>query len=254
MSPTSICITELPVGTWTKPYEKVLEKLIESSVIKDFTSMSTEVTVNIQVQFSNADALTSLETQMYPNQVNGIEKMLELTTTESSTNIHMFNSVGKLHKYINAGEIIDEFSNVRISTYEKRRLAQIDRLRAELIRLSNHALYIIKVLDGSIDLRRKNATQVDELLTGHGLVRLEGNYTYLTKLPMDSVTSENVESILQKKANKEHELEIMMGLTPRKMWLSELDELEKEYMKYKLRRENLQQKEPVKKPVVVRKK
>jgi hypothetical protein len=164
--------------------------------------------------------------------VNGIEKMLELTTMVSSTNIHMFNYEGKLHKYENAGEIVEEFSRIRLDTYEKRRLAQIETLREELIRLSNHALYIMKVLDGSIDLRRKSTAQVDELLGSYGLVKIDGNYHYLTKLPMDSVTSENVELILNKKRNKEQELEIMMGLTSRKMWGLELDELEtqKDYL------------------------
>jgi DNA topoisomerase-2 len=263
-SATTVCISELPVGTWTKPYEKVLEKLMDSGDIKDFTSLSTESTVNITVQFSSAVALDKMEMQSYPaiagNKavvINGIEKALELTTTVSATNIHMFNYEGKLHKYANAGEIVEEFSRIRLSTYEKRRLAQIDTLRAELVRLTNHALYIMKVLDGSIDLRRKTAAQVDEMLSSHSLMKLDGNYNYLTKLPMDSVSQENVDLILKKKANKERELEVMMGLTAHLMWQMELDELEREYIKYRVRRETVQDKkaevQQVKKPVIRKK-
>ena len=263
-SATTICISELPVGTWTKPYEKVLEKLMESGDIKDFTSLSTEATVNITVQFSSAAALDAMEAQTYPaiatNKavvINGIEKALELTTTVSATNIHMFNYEGKLHKYANAGEIVEEFSRIRLATYEKRRLAQIDTLRAELVRLTNHALYIMKVLEGSIDLRRKTAAQVEEMLSAHSLIKLDGNYNYLTKLPMDSVSQENVDLILKKKGNKERELEVMLGLTAHKMWQMELDELEQEYTKYRVRRMNVADKKAdapqVKKPVIRKK-
>lgn len=235
-SPTSVVVNELPVGTWTKPYEKVLEKLLDAGEIRDFTSMSTESTVCITVQFPSADVLDKLESQHTANNVNGIEKMLELTTTVSATNIHMFNSEGKLHKYVDAAEIVEEFKNIRIATYEKRRLAVIETLRAELHRLSNHAAYIIKVLDGTIDLRRKTAAQVDELLASQGLDKIDGQYNYLIKLPMDSVSAENVDAILKKKGVKEQELERMQRITPREMWNTELDELEREYVKYRARR------------------
>ena len=263
-SPTSVTITELPVGTWTKPYEKVLEKLLDNGEIRDFTTLSTESTVNIHVQFSSADVLDKLEAHTYPVvnrdstiQINGVEKALELTTTVSATNIHMFNSEGKLHKYTDAAEIVEEFSRVRIATYEKRRLAQIDTLRAELLRLTNHAAYITKVLEGTIDLRRKTAAQVDELLVSQGLVQIDGNYNYLTKLPMDSVSAENVETLLKKKASKEQELERMMRLTPREMWSEELGELEREYAKFRARRSVSSadtKQAQTKKPVVIRKK
>jgi DNA topoisomerase-2 len=262
----SITITELPVGTWTKPYEKVLEKLLDAGDIRDFTSLSTESVVNIHVQFSSIAVLDKLESQSHPVNsanreivVNGLEKSLELTTTVSSTNIHMFNSEGKLHKYTDAAEIVEEFSRVRIATYEKRRLAMIDTLRSELLRLTNHAAYIVKVLEGTIDLRRKTAAQVEELLLSQGLAKIDGQYNYLTKLPMDSVSAENVETLLKKKGDKEQELQRMQRITPREMWRVELDELEREYTKFRARRAAIVAKtsasatEGKKKPVVIRK-
>jgi hypothetical protein len=115
----------------------------------------------------------------------------------------------------------------------------------------------MKVLDGSIDLRRKTAAQVEEMLSTQNLMKLDGNYNYLTKLPMDSVSQENVDLILKKKGNKERELEVMMGLTAHKMWQMELDELEQEYTKYRVRRQSTPDKKAdtpqVKKPVIRKK-
>jgi len=49
---------------------------------------------------------------------------------------------------------------------------------------------------------------------------------------MDSVTNENVESILKEKAQTERELEVLMNTTIEQMWLRELDEFETEYGKF----------------------
>jgi hypothetical protein len=59
-------------------------------------------------------------------------------------------------------------------------------------------------------------------------------------MPMDSVTQENVQSILKEKEETEKELNILTATTLEKMWLSELDEFEREYGVYKKRREQIQ--------------
>ena len=55
-----IRITELPIGTWTMPYTTFLESLMDGTSktgkkvtpsIRDFTSISTEVSVDITVVF-----------------------------------------------------------------------------------------------------------------------------------------------------------------------------------------------------------
>ena len=97
---------------------------------------------------------------------------------------------------------------------------------------------------------------MDELLSSHNLMKLDGNYNYLTKLPMDSVSQENVDLIMKKKGNKERELEIMMGMTPHRMWQMELDEFEQEYTKYRVRRATVPDKKadtPARKPIIRKK-
>jgi DNA topoisomerase-2 len=57
-------------------------------------------------------------------------------------------------------------------------------------------------------------------------------YHYLTKMPMDSVSTENVEKILKDKNNKEHQFKELEKKTIETIWLDELEELETEYIKY----------------------
>jgi hypothetical protein len=59
-------------------------------------------------------------------------------------------------------------------------------------------------------------------------------------MPMDSVTSENVASILKEKEDTEKSLAELMAMTLEEMWLTELQKLEREYAIYKTKREQLQ--------------
>ena len=54
---------------------------------------------------------------------------------------------------------------------------------------------------------------------------------------MDSVSEENVSKLINDHESKNKELKIMKNLTIQKMWLTELDELSEQYLKYKVNRE-----------------
>ena len=110
--------------------------------------------------------------------------------------------------------------------------------------MSNRAKYILATLDGSVDLRKKNAATVKELMTSKGFDQMDGNFNYLIKMPMDSVTEENVEKILKEKTDAEKELNKLKKTTLETMWLSELESLQTEYKKYQLLRENIQKGAP----------
>jgi len=70
--------------------------------------------------------------------------------------------------------------------------------------------------------------------------KIDGDYKYLIKMPMDSVTDENVEKLLRDRDETVRELEILRGTTLEQMWLRELNTLETKYEQYKKIRENLQ--------------
>lgn len=242
-----IRITELPVGTWTMPYTTFLEGLVDGSTkngkkipscIRDFNSISTEVTVDFTITFPRGKLL-ELESVLDPIGINGVEKLLKLSTTVSTTNMHMFNKDCKLHKYASVSEIIEEFYGVRLDIYDKRKQSLIAHMENKLIKLSNRAKYIMDTLNNAVDLRRKSAAQVTELLTLMDFKLIDGDFKYLIKMPMDSVTQENVDHILKDKSDTEAELERIRNTSLQKMWLVELNKLEKEYIKYKSKRETL---------------
>ena len=85
--------------------------------------------------------------------------------------------------------------------------------------------------------------------------KLDGDteYKYLVKMPMDSVTEENVEKLLKEKEKKETELETIRVTTINKMWITELDNLREQYVEYKEERARLMCGEDTKKKKVVSK-
>jgi len=250
-----IKITELPVGTWTMPYITFLEGLLDGTVdkagkksqpvIKDMVSMSTEVLVDITVTFPKGKLDELLSSTAASDSINGLEKLLKLTTTVSTTNMHMFNAESKLHKYTTIEEIIDDFYMTRLKLYQVRKDAMISEMRKLLSKLSNRARYILDVLSGVVDLRKKTNQQVVELLTSMKYDVLEGDFKYLIKMPMDSVTEEHVARILKEKSDTEVELETLIATTVNQMWIKELDMFEKEYDSYKKKREQIQAGSPV---------
>jgi DNA topoisomerase-2 len=259
-----IKVTELPIGYWTDDFKELLEELIEPTpgkdgkknpaIIKDYNDMSKDNNVDFTIIFAKGK-LEELEQTSADYGCNGLEKVLKLFTTNTTTNMHLFDANDVLHKYEKVTEIIDSYFEVRLKLYASRKEYMINALEKELIILSNKARYILENLEGTIDLRKKKREEVNEMLVAKGYDEIDNdeNYKYLVKMPMDSVTEENVERLLKEKETKEVELEKIKVTTIHEMWKEELDILREQYLEYKDQRERLMNGEDSKKKHVVKK-
>tara|TARA_Y200000002_G_C22688057_1_gene666801 strand:+ start:5022 stop:8525 length:3504 start_codon:yes stop_codon:yes gene_type:complete len=249
-----IRVTELPVGFWTDDFKSNLESLLDTTdsngkrivpKIKDYDDMSKDVSVDFIIQFPKGK-LAELEAIKTDHDCNGLEKLLKLCSTISSSNMHLFNYDDKLKKYEDVESIIDDYFTKRIELYDVRKKYMIDETEKELVLLSNKAKYIQEVLKGTIDLRRKSKEVIDELLEAKQYDKLgkDKDYKYLVKMPMDSVSQENVEKLLNENQKKEKELEKIQSTTIQEMWLNELKDLSSAYSEYKEERRKLLDVEP----------
>lgn len=230
-----ICITELPVGTWTEDYKIFLEELTQpivdkdgnkkQPVIKDYEDLYTKTKVNFPIIF-HPGKLSELTHDQ-------IMKMFKLTSSISIKNMHLFDANDCLKKYETITSIIDEYFLKRLELYILRKQYLVDMYQKQLLTLSNKARYILAILNDEIDLRRKKYSQVVEMLTALNYDLVNDSYDYLIKMPMDSVTDENVSRILKERDNKQYELEIIVNKTEFEMWNEELDLLLNEYIEYR---------------------
>tara|TARA_B110001452_G_scaffold267310_1_gene276708 strand:- start:709 stop:4164 length:3456 start_codon:yes stop_codon:yes gene_type:complete len=242
----NIKITELPIGTWTQDYKEFLESLIMSNkvkdkdksdnkpLIKDYTDMCTDITVEFIITF-NTGILSKLLQEKHDYGLEGIEKYLKLYTTHSTTNMHLFNEKEQLRKYDNVYDIIKDYYSIRLEYYNKRKVYLIDKLSKELTILSNKARYIKGTLDDVIDLRKKSKDTINKMLEDMGFAKPNsdsGDYNYLIKMPMDSVSEDNVERLMKEHGLKETELNAIKRAKIEEMWLLELKNLKKAYTEF----------------------
>ena len=237
-------ITELPIGTWIMPYKDYLDTLTEPSLpdksgkrepaqIREFVSNCTETLVDFVVTFSKGQIELLESTMVDPvTGINGLEKLLKLTTMMSNTNMYLFDENERLRKYHSTKDILDAFYPVRRQLYEIRKTYLVGELEKKLLKVSNRVKYIEETLGGSIDLRHKKTEEVTHLLEWKGYQLWEGDYKYLTRMPMDSVTEENIVAQKKEMQSLEYELEELMATTLGKMWKKELNDFEDAYLKY----------------------
>ena len=248
MGSDKIRVTELPVGYWTDDFKEYLESLTETvdkngkkinPVVKEYDDMSKDTTVDFVITLCKGK-LAELEAIHLDNGCSGLEKQFKLFTTNNTTNMHLFDAHDKLKKYEKVQEIIDDYFVTRIELYQKRKDYLIGALTQDLMVLSNKSRYITELLEGSVDLRRKKKEEVIQMLEDkkYNIVNQDDEYKYLVKLPMDSVTEENVARLNKEHADKVAELDYVKTTSTSQMWLKELDVLEKEYNKYREAREN----------------
>ena len=253
-------ITELPVGTWTDDYKQFLEGLMDAPAasasasagggggaaaagsanvptIKEYQDMSTDTVVDITVTFHPSYPQTAKqlsETMADFGCCNKLEKILGLYTTQSTSNMNLFDAHEKLKKYANIYDIIEDYYVPRLEMYSKRKAAILAQLSNELRVLSNRAKYIQEILDDKLDMRRKTKDVVFELLNTRGYEHIEGDdeYRYLLKMPMDSVTEENVTKLLAERDTTRIAHTKLYETSIQHLWCKDLDELEQEYRKW----------------------
>jgi len=221
-----IVITELPIEVWTEDYKIFLEKLLDSEndskpILKSYTNSSADENIKITLIFNNS--ITELVDTVVEHGCNGLEKLLQLYTTKSNTNMHMFDENRKLIKYDTVEEIADHYIKVRLIYYTKRKDYLIAKLKSELVLLSNKSKFITEILNNTIDMRKKQNLEVVKILEDKNYDKIDDSYKYLTALPMYSVTEENVRKILNMEEEKLKELEIIQNINEKQMWLNDLE-------------------------------
>jgi DNA topoisomerase-2 len=187
--------------------------------------MSTDTTVDIEITMNESID----ETVQGDNLYNNFEKVMKLYASQSTNNMHLFTDEEKLTKFNNESEIIERYFPVRLKYYQKRKDHMIAALEKELRLLSNKARYIQSTLQGEIDLRNMKKSDILVMLSElkYDTMEEDTDYKYLLKMPMDSVSDENVERLLKDMSNKEIELITIQSTSIENMWLNELDELKK---------------------------
>ena len=229
-------VRELPVGTWTDDYKELLEGLAETTdkngnkitpIVKDYSDLCKDTDVHFVITLNRGKLDELLQHDKDGNSM--LEKVFKLYSTQTTSNMHVFDENGNLVKYARVNEMIDDFMKVRFKTYVQRKEYVIGKLEEQILFLENRVNYLNEVIAGTIDLNRKKEAQIISILEDKGYSKLGENkdYKYLTQMYMDSVSEENIEKKEKDLKQKKEMLEEVIATTIEEMWLKELDVLEK---------------------------
>lgn len=158
-------ISELPIGTWTQNYkENTLEVLLHGAektkpVISDYKEYNTDTTVRFVISFLPG------EFQRLANEDGGFHRVFKLTSSIAITSMHAFDHVNCLRKFDNTLLILQEFYNLRLEYYQKRKVYLEGMLQAEADKLSNQARFIMEKCDRTLVVEnKKRKVMIDELI------------------------------------------------------------------------------------------
>ena len=84
------------------------------SFIKEYTEYNTPERVHFIIKMEDKHMQSSLE--------KGLVEAFKLTKTMATSNLVAFDSQGRIHKYATVLDIMEEFYQVRMSCYEKRKV------------------------------------------------------------------------------------------------------------------------------------
>ena len=222
---TTLEITELPIGTWTENYKEFLEDLIikNNQYLKTFESHYTAKNVKFILKIVETDDKEK------------VIKELNLTSTKnlSLNNLHMFTHKGNIKKYENISEILIEWFKNRIYKYHTRKETQLNKMKNEFLIISNKIRFILDVIEGNILIMNKKLKEIEEKLEERKYDRYEKSYNYLLQLPISQLTADKKEQLEKDVATLELEIKNLEETSIIKIWEDELNELLKEWIKYK---------------------
>jgi DNA topoisomerase-2 len=256
---TTVEVTELPIGMWTASYREHLQKLVEKGVLKDYAESHTDRKVHFELGLktqptaepTTADTVSvisgmgSAPARRVPP---ALAKLLKLSKSASTTNMHLFSPEGRIEQYLSAEEIFRQHHTVRLHLYGERKRHQLAELQRQIEAHTERVRFVQLLLAGTVVLKGVEIADLERLLsvgwgptppppvTGLGPVLatdsvLEQGFGFadpakLLALPMSALTATAVVRLLATVAKKKEEHAQLSATTPSALWLADLAALE----------------------------
>ena len=234
-------VDELPVGLWTDNFKEFLDGLLEEKAVKKVKNYSTPKNVRFVIH----------------EEIDGIicnKENLKLHKYIYTSNMVLFDENGSIRKYKSVDEIIDSFCRVRMVYYVKRKKHLLEKLDHDIKFMGNKKRFLTEVLNGDIKLfdasgktrKSRKTADLNADLESRGYDKImkdekddeeeekeeKGGYDYLLHLQFRSITEERINKLEKDIASKIKERDGLAKKKEKDLWISDLDEFEKAYVKW----------------------
>ena len=233
---STVNITELPVGCWTKDYKAFLDKMALAEgaetkyegkpVLRNFEDLYNDVDVNF-VLYLDKDYYDEAKDNR-----DEFEKRFHLTTSWKTTNMCCFDNQHNITKYDTIGCILEEFFAHRLVAYEARRAWLIAQLKDKIEELVAVRDFVKGVVGGAVKIMN---VEDDVVLASLKKLRLPPRscreepdslkaYEYLLRMRVDRIKKSSIVEAEKDVEKTQEELVALEKTTAIEMWLGELDE------------------------------
>lgn len=249
LNDTTLHISELQIKKWTQDYKIFLEAMTvaEKSAppeLKTFKENHTDSTVSftLTAEKENIDTWEKLPK-------GGLYAKFKLTTTLSTSNMHLFDTEGRIIKYEEPEDILKVFFELRLDFYDKRKELLLQKLRREQKMLSNKARFVEEVCSGVLVVSNRKKVELLHDLRDRGYELFDKNdkqdesedaeddedasvadlskgYEFLLGMKIWSLTFEKAEELRHQLDERTTELRALQNTAPSDIWLNDLDEIE----------------------------
>lgn len=213
---TTVKITELPPYTTYKKYESHLDSLIEKGIVVSYENNSSK-SVNYTLRFTRS-TLSELINK------GTLEKILKLSETDTEI-LTCLDEFGKLILFDSVDDIVKYFVNFRLTYYYKRKEYLVKSKTETMDLANNRAKFIKLILDNKIKVFNRKLNEIILDLEKYKLPMKDESYSYLLNMPIQSLTFELYNKLLNEILTLQKEIEIIQNTEPIDMYKSDLIEL-----------------------------
>ncbi|EGR31961.1 topoisomerase ii beta 180kda, putative [Ichthyophthirius multifiliis] len=247
-------ITELPIKKWTRDFKNFLEEKMESSKdkeqeIEDIKEYHTGNNVRFEVKMVNGMLDKILKE-------GGLDKYFKLVSSISTSNMVLFNHEGKIVKYNNIQEIMEDFYKLRLDLYKQRKEFLASKILRDLEILNNKKRFILSVIEEKLDIKNTKKKEILKQLVALRFVEMRNmpkikqsnkflneklnqdeensefqeeettfkEFNYLLQMPIWNLSYEKIEEIKNQCEQKEKELAEILKKDVKDIWKDDLNE------------------------------
>ena len=215
---TTVTVSELPPSVTFQKYEAHLNSLQDRGIISSYEDNSANG-INYIIKFARATLTTLIEKDK-------LDQTLKMIETETE-NLTCLDERGKLLIFENIPQIVEYFTNFRLSFYSKRKAFLINKYNEELTYLSNRARFIKLIIDGKLKVNNVPRKEIILYLETNNFDQVNGTYLYLLNMPIHSLSKETYEALLKEVSEKQAELAEIKKKDPTDMYREDLADLKK---------------------------
>jgi DNA topoisomerase-2 len=199
-------VTELPPGRWTQDYKEYLDGLVEKKMITSYTNNSTTEDVDFEIFGYNGKDLV---------------KDLKMRKTFHVSNMHLFHPTKGIHKYESPEEILQDFVEMRLEHYKKRKAHLIDVLEKRAEMCGHKSKFVTMVIEGKLVVFKRKKQELEKEMSAT-FPKIDGSWDYLLNTKTIEYTEERVKALMDEAKQANVELERMLKTSHVTMWKTDI--------------------------------